>query len=109
MRNHSFFTFILVAFFAMAFTERASAADDAKVKQGEKIFAERQCAACHAIQGKGGPVGPDLTKAGSRRDEAWLKKFLPDPKSVAPQTMMPPFRGTKEELDALVAYLLSLK
>lgn len=108
MRNRSLLIFTLLAFF-LTFAERASAADAAKIKQGEKLFAERQCTACHAINGKGGPVGPDLTKVGSRRDEAWLKKFLPDPKSVAPETMMPPFRGTKEELDALVAYLLSLK
>lgn len=108
MQNRSFLIFTLSALL-FTFSERASAADPAKTKPGEKLFAERQCSACHAIQGKGGPVGPDLTKVGTRRDEAWLKKFLPNPKSVSPETMMPPFRGTQEELDALVTYLLSLK
>jgi mono/diheme cytochrome c family protein len=31
---------------------------------GEKIFAERRCATCHAVGGKGGRVGPDLGRAG---------------------------------------------
>jgi mono/diheme cytochrome c family protein len=29
-------------------------------ERGEKVFAERHCAACHAVSGKGGGVGPDL-------------------------------------------------
>jgi mono/diheme cytochrome c family protein len=33
-------------------------------ERGEKIFAERHCAACHAVAGKGGTVGPDLGRSG---------------------------------------------
>ena len=86
-----------------------ASAEGEKIQQGEKIFANRQCTVCHAVHGKGGNVGPDLTKVGDRRDGAWLKKFLPAPTSVKPGVIMPPFQGTPEELDALVAYLLSLK
>ncbi len=32
--------------------------------RGEKLFAERQCAVCHSVGGKGGKVGPDLGSAG---------------------------------------------
>jgi cytochrome c1 len=32
-----------------------------------------------------------------------------DPKSIMPEAKMPAFRGTDEELNALVAYLMSLK
>jgi mono/diheme cytochrome c family protein len=32
-------------------------------EQGEKLFAERRCATCHAVNGKGGGVGPDLGMA----------------------------------------------
>ncbi len=32
--------------------------------RGEKLFAERRCATCHAVGGKGGRVGPDLGRAG---------------------------------------------
>jgi len=33
-------------------------------ERGEKLFAERRCATCHAVSGKGGKVGPDLGRAG---------------------------------------------
>jgi mono/diheme cytochrome c family protein len=33
-------------------------------ERGEKLFAERHCASCHAVNGKGGRVGPDLGTAG---------------------------------------------
>jgi mono/diheme cytochrome c family protein len=29
--------------------------------RGERLFTEKQCSQCHAIRGKGGVVGPDLT------------------------------------------------
>lgn len=80
-----------------------------KIQKGEKIYIDRNCKACHRILGDGGKVGPDLSDVGRRRDEAWLKGFLPDPKSAFPGTIMPPFRGSEEELDALVAYLSSLR
>ncbi len=31
--------------------------------KGERLFAAKQCAQCHAIRGKGGTVGPDLATA----------------------------------------------
>ncbi len=33
-------------------------------ERGQKLFAERHCAACHAVGGKGPKVGPDLGRAG---------------------------------------------
>jgi mono/diheme cytochrome c family protein len=33
-------------------------------ERGEKLFAERHCATCHAVGGKGGKVGPDLGRSG---------------------------------------------
>jgi len=46
---------------------------------------------------------------GSRKDAEWIKGFLKDPKSVIPDTKQPPFKGTDEQLEALVTYLMSLK
>ena len=86
----------------------AFAAPESAVQNGQRVFSERKCAVCHTLHGTGGKVGPDLSTVGAARDEAWLKKFLVDPKSVYPHTIMPPFRGTAEERDALAAYLRSL-
>jgi len=33
-------------------------------ERGEKLFAERQCVACHSVGGKGAKVGPDLGRSG---------------------------------------------
>lgn len=86
----------------------AFAAPESAVQNGQRVFSERKCTVCHTLHGTGGQVGPDLSTVGATRDEAWLKAFLPNPKSIYPNTIMPPFRGTDEERDALAAYLRSL-
>ena len=83
--------------------------DPAQVAKGEKVYLEKKCAVCHAIRGTGGKAGPELSEVGAKRDEPWLKTFMRDPKAMNPKSKMPPFRGTDEELEALVAYLASMK
>lgn len=61
---------ILVSFLAVAAVSSASAQD---VAAGGAIF-KQKCTACHAV-GKV-VVGPDLKGVGSRRDEAWLIKWI---------------------------------
>lgn len=81
----------------------------AEIEAGKKVFNDQRCFQCHPIQGAGGSVGPDLSKIGETRDALWLKLFLPNPKAELSFTMMPPFKGSSEELDVLVEYLSSLK
>jgi len=107
-----YFKFVLTAatvFILMSAVAAWAGASPEKVQQGEKIYAERKCSACHMIHGKGGKVGPDLSVIGDRRDEEWLEKFLSNPKSVFPETIMPSFRGSHGELEVLAEYLESLK
>ncbi len=91
------------------FLSGSAESQEAKIEQGRDLYAARKCPVCHAVEGKGGKVGPDLSKIGGRRDPAWLKQFLPNPKALFPDTIMPPFPGSEEELEALIAYLSSLK
>lgn len=81
---------------------------DATAAQGAQVYKTLRCSMCHKIQGSGGKVGPDLTDVGTRRDAAWLQKYLPDPKGTTPKSKMPPVKATPEDLAALVAYLTSL-
>jgi cytochrome c2 len=81
----------------------------AQVEEGKKIYSEMKCPMCHKLDGVGGKIGPDLSGVGSRKDAQWIKGFLKDPKSVIPGTKQPPFKGTDEELEAVVTYLMSLK
>jgi cbb3-type cytochrome oxidase cytochrome c subunit len=77
--------------------------------KGNQVYADKKCALCHMIQGKGGKTGGDLSTVGTKRDAEWLKRFIMAPKAVVPNAKMPPFKGSADELDALVAYLMSLK
>lgn len=83
--------------------------DPAQVAKGQRIYEERKCAACHVIKGKGGKAGPELSDVGAKREIQWLNSFMKDPKAIVPKAKMLPFKGTEFELEALVAYLASLK
>jgi mono/diheme cytochrome c family protein len=88
-----------------------AAALSVAAQQGQKLFAAQSCDGCHSIAGKGGKVGPDLTQAGKTHgDPAWQVAHLIDPASKSPGSTMPSYRQLKKpELDALAAYLVSLK
>ena len=94
-------------------TEQAKPAQKAVVRgnpiSGKDIFAAQRCSVCHMIDGSGGVLGPDLTAVGTRRNAAWLYDYLPKPQANKPENKMPPVAVKGQDLDDLVAYLLSLK
>ena len=72
----------------------------------------KKCELCHTIAGKGGKkadVGGPLDGVGSKRDEAWLRKYIPDPKSAMEDAKMPKFNLAPADMDAVVKYMQSLK
>ena len=78
---------------------------------GAAIY-DKKCKSCHSIGGVGGPMaktGGPLDGVGAKRDEAWLRAYFADPKSKVENAKMPKMNLTKEEWDAEVAYMLSLK
>lgn len=90
--------------------QRASQqAPDPKLERGKAVYNEAGCAVCHAIGNIGGKIGPSLDGIGKKHDAKKLKEILLNPKILNPNTVMPSFEGSEEDLDALVAYLLSLK
>jgi len=109
----------VMAAMALAAAVSARAAEQAKPAQktvvkgdrvnGKDIFTAQRCALCHMIDGTGGVLGPDLTAVGNRRNAAWLYEYLPKPQANKPTNKMPPVAVKGQDLDDLVAYLLSLK
>ncbi|MEI6208983.1 MAG: cytochrome c [Desulfuromonadales bacterium] len=83
-------------------------AAQAEVK-GEQIF-KQKCAMCHLVKGKGGSIGPELTKVAARMKESDLTAKLENPKKSNPSTSMPSFKSLpKADMDALLGYLKTLK
>ncbi|HIN32608.1 MAG TPA: c-type cytochrome [Nitrospirales bacterium] len=82
-------------------------------KVGEDLVKAYDCQACHTI-GEGddarGIFGyPDLTYVGSKIRPEWRHAWLENPQKVDPRTFMPSFGFSDKELEAVNAYLTSLK
>jgi cytochrome c oxidase subunit II len=89
-------------------------------RRGQEVFMRARCAGCHAIRGTeaSGQLAPDLTHIASRSTlgagtlpntpenlAAWIR----DPQRVKPGNQMPPNPVSDEDLQALVAYLETLR
>jgi mono/diheme cytochrome c family protein len=72
-------------------------------KRGELVYQRNACPSCHAVAGKGGKVGPDLSRIGETRT-------LPETyRQQLASTHKPPIALRQEDMDDLIAYLQSLK
>lgn len=77
--------------------------------KGEQIF-KQKCTMCHVVHGKGGTIGPDLSKIAATKQEKQLRAQLDNPKKNNPNSSMPSFKTLpKADLDALIGYLKTLK
>lgn len=88
--------------------------------QGQRLMAQYQCTACHAIPevpGAAGNAGPALELFGRRSYIAGgipntpqnLARWLDNPQAVKPGTAMPDLGVSPEEARHMAAYLLTLK
>lgn len=90
----------------------------AQAPDGEALFTEKGCTACHTIGG-GDLVGPDLQGVTERRTEEWLTKWLSAPDQMLAagdatatelfnkynKIPMPNLNLTPDEVTALITYL----
>ena len=88
-------------------------AQDAKAK-GEKVYADQKCSLCHSIGGKGNAKGL-LDAVGSKDSPDEIRQWIVDAKGMTDKTKaarkpaMKQYTLPKEDVDALVAYLSTLK
>ncbi len=80
---------------------------DEWVELGKTRFREARCISCHLVEGKGGPLAPDLIKVASKAKPAWLYSYLLDPRGLQPEVEMPQYGFTREEAQAITAYMMS--
>ncbi|MGA8619190.1 MAG: cytochrome c oxidase subunit II [Candidatus Sulfotelmatobacter sp.] len=100
--------------------QRQPAVVSATHSQGRRIFETTACINCHAVSGTvaNGRFGPDLTHLMSRDTIAAgaalntpenLRRWLRDPNTIKPGSLMPAMELNDQELDALTAYLETLR
>ncbi len=100
-----------LALFVLTLTPRNEQAIEAApdfATQGATVYQANHCNACHQINGVGSALAPALDGVGLRHDRAWLEKHFADPAGVTKGTIMPPYKFTAPDLDAICKYLLQL-
>ena len=91
-----------------------AAAQDAKVVHGAKVYADQKCALCHSIGDKGNKKGP-LDGVASKLKAEELREWIVDANAMTVKTkalrkpVMKAYTLPKEDVDALVAYMMTLK
>jgi hypothetical protein len=86
------------------------------VADGQALFAKHGCLKCHQVAGKGNKMFP-LDKVGSKLTAAQFRLWLTKPAEMEAKLPKPPvlkmstqkYNFKTPEVDALVAYLQSLK
>lgn len=104
---------IVVGLVCLAVTSTAEA-QDAKVAKGQQVYGAQKCALCHSIGDAGNKKGP-LDGVGSKLSADEIRAWIVDAKAMTVKTKAPrkpemkSYTLGQEDLDAVVAYMQSLK
>ena len=96
------------------FTTLASAQSLDTIEQGKKVYAAQKCQTCHSIHGVGNKRGA-LDDVGTRLSEDEIRSWIvsaPEMMAKTKATRKPVMKSyplSKDDLEALVTYLDSLK
>ena len=102
--------------FAVGVASPLAAAGQGDAKKGEEVYSAQKCQMCHSIAGKGGKQSP-LDGVGKKLSAEDIRLWIVNPTEAAAKfksTKKPPMPAKYSklpaaELDALVAYMVSLK
>jgi mono/diheme cytochrome c family protein len=98
-------------------TPRVARSQDAElIKKGEQVYTAQKCSVCHSVAGKGAKQNP-LDGVGAKLSADEIRQWILDPVAMAKKansTKKPPMPKKYDklpaaDLDALVAYMQSLK
>jgi cytochrome c oxidase subunit 2 len=100
--------------------QQAPARDDPAAREGRDLFSSLACINCHTVRGStaNGVFGPDLTHLMSRatlgagvvqNTPETLRAWVEDPASLKPGALMPAMKLSRQDLDKVTAYLLTLR
>ena len=83
-------------------------------ERGQKVYAEQKCSICHSVAGVGDKKGP-LDDVGAKLSAEDIRKWITDAPTMSAQAKadrkpaMKVYTLPKDDVDALVAYLQTLK
>jgi ubiquinol-cytochrome c reductase cytochrome b subunit len=79
-------------------------------QRGLYLYADRECAYCHQINGTGGRrVGPDLTnEIAKHRTGDFIAQYIHNPQSINRTSIMPKYDLPDSDLHALADFILAL-
>jgi mono/diheme cytochrome c family protein len=92
----------------------AAAASAQSADAGKKVYDAQKCGVCHSVAGVGNKKGP-LEDAAAKLSADQIRQWIVDAPTMAAKanaTRKPPMKAymlQKDEVDALVAYIQSLK
>jgi mono/diheme cytochrome c family protein len=106
----------LTAALVLAMPRPSRSQDAEQVKKGQEVYTAQKCQVCHAIAGKGNKQNP-LDGVGAKLSADDIRQWIVNPTEMtakAKSTKKPPMPNKwaklpAAELDALVAYMQSLK
>jgi hypothetical protein len=89
------------------------------INEAKRVVQEKNCRACHTVNGRGGVIGPDLTFEGDKSPEqydygrvagvksefAWHIAHFQKTKALVPETVMPDFNFSSREAGILIGYV----
>jgi mono/diheme cytochrome c family protein len=108
-------TGVLVVCVSLVMADAAGAQDAALVKKGQDVYNAQKCAVCHSVGGKGSKANP-LDGVGAKLSADDIRAWITDPAAMTKKTnsqKKPPMpknaKLTAPDVDALVAYMQSLK
>jgi mono/diheme cytochrome c family protein len=96
----------------LLFASRGVSAQDHT--RGMKVYADQKCSTCHQVAGKGNAKGK-LDDVGSKMSADDIRMWITSPAEMSKKAKaerkppMKPYTLAKEDLDALVGYMASLK
>lgn len=102
----------LIIFAPVLFSYYASSQENEPI--GKKLFIEKKCSTCHAIESQGIVLkkktkAPDLSTVGSKVTADFIKKYITREEKRDGIAHMSLFKGEPNELDSLANWLESLK
>jgi mono/diheme cytochrome c family protein len=107
-------TVTALMFAAIVLAAAPAFAQDAKTQQGAAVFTAQKCTMCHSLAGKGNPKG-SLDNITAKNKAEHVRQWLNDPEGMRAKTnatrtpAMKPMKLTPDQIDALVAYITSVK